>query len=285
MSSPLTRTLSARDGTRLHVERQPPHGAPRGVLVMVHGFAMHSGPYRSVAAAFAGAGLDVTSFDCRGHGRSEGRRGYVARFSEYLDDLQSVLAAAAAESPALPAAVLGHSQGATIALAYALEERSPLAALVLAAPWLALKMKVPAVKRAAAALLGRVWPTLALPNGIRAADAAREPAVQAQLTGDPLIHHLATSRWFNEARALQATLPVRAAGLRVPTLMAIAGADRIADAQAALDFARAAGPIVDVKIYEPAFHEILLDPDAPEIVADLVSWLVPRLEARIIGAS
>jgi len=196
-----------------------------------------------------------------------------------------VVADARGRHPTLPLALAGHSQGATIALDYALAARAPLAALVLAAPWLGLKMKVPAVKRALAPVLGHLWPTLALGNGIRVEDIARDPAAQERIAHDPLILHVATSRWFNEARATQAYILAHATTLRVPTFMAIPGVDRIASAETSLGFARAAGPVVATKLYPAAFHEIFLEPDVGEIIAELVSWLVPRLDARILHLS
>lgn len=275
--------LTTADGIRLHVERHRPEGPVRGVLIFLHGFSTHIGPYRHVAGAFATAGMDVTAFDCRGHGRSDGRRGYVRRFSDFTDDLGAVVHAARAACPNVPLAVLGHSQGGTVALAYALKERGAVDALLLAAPWLGLAMPVPVAKRMIAPLLGVVWPTLALSSGIRAEDVTRDPLVQARLRADPLIHHVATARWFNEARATQAHILREAATLQVPTYISIPGDDRIADAQATIAFARSAGPIVQTTTTAGAFHELFLEPERELIVNEFVSWLVARLNSRIIG--
>ncbi|HET9225959.1 MAG TPA: alpha/beta fold hydrolase, partial [Thermoanaerobaculia bacterium] len=45
------------------------------------------GRYPHVIEALTGAGFEVWAFDQRGHGHSEGVRGHVLRFQEYLDDL------------------------------------------------------------------------------------------------------------------------------------------------------------------------------------------------------
>lgn len=277
--SHLDLALTTPDGIVLHLERHQPEDTCRGVLIMLHGFAVHSGPYRPVAATFARAGLDVTAFDCRGHGRSTGRRGYVRRFKDFQNDLHLVIEAARGAARGLPVALLGHSHGATIALDYVLANRSPIAALLLATPWLDLKLKVPAWKTTLAGVMTHLWPTLALGNELRAEDTTRDPLVRARLADDPLAHHVATPRWFKEARAAQAHILGRASTLRVPTFMAVAGDDRIALNDAALTFARDAGPIVEVKMYEQAFHELFLEPDWARIVKDCVSWLVARLGA------
>jgi alpha-beta hydrolase superfamily lysophospholipase len=61
------------------------------VLLLVHGFAEHSGRYEHVGAWFAARGCAVHAYDQRGHGRSQGARGHVRRFADLLDDLDAML--------------------------------------------------------------------------------------------------------------------------------------------------------------------------------------------------
>ena len=274
-------SLTAVDGTALHVERMAASGAPPwAILVLIHGFSLHSGLYRQAASAFASKGLAVTLLDCRGHGKSGGRRGHARRFAEFREDLHLVVEHERARAPAgLPVVLLGHSHGATIALDYVLRERSPIAALMLATPWLALRLRVSVGRRALARMLGRVWPTFSRANQLSAKESARDPPAQATLSHDPLVHHVATARWFNEVRAAQGYIVRQAAALRVPTFLAVASEDRIVSSEAALAFARAAGSVVQTKVYEGAFHELFLEPDWPRIVEDFASWLVARLRS------
>jgi alpha-beta hydrolase superfamily lysophospholipase len=269
-------TIETADGLRLHAERFAARGRARAAVVMVHGFSAHCGAYRHVAAALADAGFDVTAFDCRGHGRSQGRPGYVRRFPVYAEDLQRVLDRARAGSPGLPIAVVAHSHGATITLDYLLRGAGTVDALVAATPYLELKMKVPFYKRATSPLVGAVWPTLTMSNEISPQLTSRSPEVCAEMVTDPLVHHVATPRWFNEVRATQARLRVTAAQLKVPTYMLVAGDDRLVDSAAALAFARDAGPIVEVKVYEGLFHELYLEPERDLVIGDIVTWLGRR---------
>jgi alpha-beta hydrolase superfamily lysophospholipase len=269
-------TIETADGLRLHAERFAARGPARAAVVMVHGFSSHCGAYRHVAAALADAGFDVTGFDCRGHGRSQGRPGYVRRFPIYVEDLQRVLDRARAGSPGLPIAVVAHSHGATITLDYLLRGAGTVDVLVAATPYLELKMKVPAYKRATSPLVGAVWPTLTMSNEISPQLTSRNPEVCAEMVTDPLVHHVATPRWFNEVRATQARLRATAAQLRVPTFMLVAGDDRLVDSAVALAFARDAGPIVDVKVYEGLFHELYLEPERDLVIGDIVTWLGRR---------
>jgi alpha-beta hydrolase superfamily lysophospholipase len=272
-------TVTASDGTSLHLERHASTGPARGSLILLHGFSVHSGQYRHVAETFARAGLEVTAMDCRGHGQSSGRRGYVRRFQDFQDDLHLVVEETRAAAPGLPVVVGGHSHGALIALHYALSGRSPIAALPLACPYLALRLRVPAWKRTLGKLMGWLWPTLAIGNELRLEETTRDPDARALHAGDPLAHHVATPRWFNEVEAAQAHIMTQASTLRVPTFMALAGDDRIVDTDASLRFARDAGAVVQVKVYPQAYHELFFEPEWRQIVEDLASWVVARLTA------
>jgi alpha-beta hydrolase superfamily lysophospholipase len=268
--------LTTKDGLRLHCERFEAKGAPRAAVVMVHGFSAHCGAFRHVAAALAAGDFAVTAFDCRGHGRSEGRHGYVRRFTDYEDDLGLVLEHARAVSPGLPVAVVAHSHGVTVTLDYLVRGAGTFEALVAAAPYLELKMPVPFYKRVMAPLLGALWPTLAMSNQISPELVARSPEVWAEIRNDPQVRHVATPRWFNEVRATQARLRASASLLKVPTLMLVAGADRLVDPAASVAFARAAGPIVELRVYDQLFHEIYFEPERQSVIADVVSWLQGR---------
>jgi len=269
-------TLGTTAGLTLHCERFEPLGPPRGAAVVVHGYSAHCGNYRHVAKALAEVGLATTSFDYRGHGQSTGRRGFVRRFSDFHEDLALVIEHTRTRHAGLPLSLVAHSHGATIALDMLLAGRGGVDALVAATPYLALKMKVPAYKRLLSPVLGGLWPTLTMGNELRSGEVTRNEAMWAEMDTDPLIHRVATPRWFNEVRAAQARILASAAKLRTPTLMLLAGGDRIVDNDAAAAFAREAGPIVELKQYEGLFHELFLEPERDTVIADVTRWLVAR---------
>jgi lysophospholipase len=264
-----------RGDLALHVEHFRPQGEKHLALVMVHGYSAHCGLYRHVAAHLAARGIAVTGFDCRGHGRSGGRRGHVDNFASYLDDLALVIAWARTQDPALPWALLGHSFGGAILLAFTLDETRPLPSrLVLAAPWLKLRMPVPAPKRLAANLAARVVPTLSMPNGLTAEEISRNPQVHVGFHQDPLIHHTATAGWFMATLRAQARIRTHAEKLRVPTLMLLAGNDRIVTNEANLTFAKDAGSLVEVRRYDGLYHEMFFEPEAETVISDIGGWLL-----------
>jgi len=145
--------------------------------------------------------------------------------------------------------------------------------LVAVAPWLELQMKVSMPKRAAAKVFARLQPTLSIRNGIRAEDVSRNPEVVSQFFADPLVHHVATAGWFAGVLRAQAGILSTAAQLQVPTLLLVAGQDRIVSTETSLAFAQAAGSIVQVRRYEALYHEMFLEPEREQVISDIASWL------------
>jgi alpha-beta hydrolase superfamily lysophospholipase len=260
----------------LHVEHFCPAIPTRLVLVTVHGFGAHCGLYRHVAGALSARGIAVTQFDCRGHGRSEGQRGHVDRFDDYHADLSLVVRRARYLSPGVPWALMGHSLGGVIVLDHVLRGQSQPQAdrLVAAAPWLELKMKVSMPRRAVAEIFSRLKPTLTIENGLKAEDLSRNPEVLANFFRDPLVHHVATAGWFAGVLRAQAAVRAMAAQLQVPTLVLVAGEDRIVSSEATLAFAQAAGDTVEVRRYQALYHELFLEPEREQVVSDVADWLL-----------
>ncbi len=273
-----TESLPA-EGVSLYVEHFCPASRARLVLVNVHGFGEYCGLYRHVAGALLARGIAVTQFDCRGHGRSQGRRGHVDRFDDYHADLGLVVRRARELVPGVPWSLMGHSLGGLIVLDHVLRRKSEPQPdrLVALAPWLELKMKVSMPKRAAAEVFARLRPTLTMSNGIKAKDVSRSPEVVANFFRDPLVHHVATAGWFAGVLRTQAALRATAAQLQIPTLLLVPGQDRIVSSEATLAFAQAAGSMAEVGRYPALYHELFLEPEREQVVSDVADWLLrPR---------
>jgi alpha-beta hydrolase superfamily lysophospholipase len=268
-----------RDGVDLHVEHYRPTGKADLSLVSVHGFSAHCGLYRHVGQALAARGIAVTEFDNRGHGRSGGPRGHVPNFADYIDDLAMVADWARAQNPNVPWAIMGHSLGGAIVATLALDKTrtEKPSRMVLVAPWLKLKMKVPAPKRMAANMMAKVAPAFRSWNGLRAENVSRNPASVKGFKDDPLIFHHATAGGFIATLRAQAHVHAHARALEVPTLLLLAGEDRIVANDANLAFAEAAGATVAVKTYAELFHELFLEPENATVIQDVGDWLLSPL--------
>lgn len=79
-------------------------------IFIVHGIAEHLDRYDHVAQFLNQNGYSVIRFDLRGHGKSEGKRGYIKSFRDYIEDVQTVFDAHKGRHNVL----FGHSMGALI---------------------------------------------------------------------------------------------------------------------------------------------------------------------------
>lgn len=54
----------------------------KSVILIIHGLAEHSGRYMNIVNRFVPLGVAIYALDHIGHGKSDGLRGYVNRFSD-----------------------------------------------------------------------------------------------------------------------------------------------------------------------------------------------------------
>lgn len=273
--------LSAADGLVLAVERHPVAGC-RGRVVIVHGYAEHKGRYRKLVSELTGAGYECHLFDLRGHGVSGGRRGHVARFAQYREDLHLVAREAGRDlPPGVPLLLLGHSLGGLISLDYVLHHPETFAALAVSSPFLAPAFAIPPLKRTLGTLASYVLPTLAVPSGLEAAWLSHDPeAVQAYIQ-DPLVFPTATLGWFTAVEAAQEEVFARSGEIRLPALFLVGGSDPIAaPPRARALFARLGSADKHLVVYDGLFHELFNELLRAQVVAGLLSWLGEHTEPR-----
>ena len=87
----------------------------KGTLIVTHGMAEHSDCYNEFAQYCNEKGWDVFAWDLRGHGRSEGQRGYVDSFDCFEKDLRKVIEFVKTEKNG-PYVLFGHSLGGLITI-------------------------------------------------------------------------------------------------------------------------------------------------------------------------
>lgn len=256
---------------RVFVRVRDVQGA-RGFIVLVHGLSDHSGRFERVVGALNAAGLSTWALDLRGHGRTDGRRGVVHSFTEFLDDIDSIRTAARARNQGLEF-VLGHSMGGLAVLRYIqthIADR-PTGAVVVA-PFTAVRIAIPRWKRVLGVAADRVLPGLALDDGIREEDLFRIDEEVDRRRRDPLVHHKISARLWAEM--------VRNAGLLadevtpdVPVLFQIPGDDRVVSSPTTEALIRGRFPDADVRRYDDAFHDLYSDPVGDQAITDAVRWI------------
>jgi acylglycerol lipase len=264
-------------GPRIFWQAWLPEGAPRAVIVLVHGASEHSGRYAHVAAGLVADGFSVYALDHRGHGRSEGRRAVIDRLGNAVADVDQLVLQTRERHPDVPVFMLGHSMGGTIALAYALRHQDRLAGMILSGPLAALEA-APAPLRLIGRLLSAVAPGAPL-IAIDATLVSRDPAVVEDYVADPLNYHgKLPARTVSELAAAIDDFPGQVAAITIPVLIAYGTADRLAPpAGSQMLDQRIGSADKTVKPYAGLFHEILNEPEREAVLGDVRGWLADRL--------
>ncbi len=253
-----------------------PAGEPRAAVVICHGGGEHSGRYEHVARGLSEAGYAVWALDHRGHGRSGGERVRFGSMAPLAADLRHLVGIAAEAVPAPKPFVLAHSMGALIALDYVCDHQDELSGLILSGALASLDQARPV--RLAARVIAKVAPG----RGIFRVDpetVSRNPQVVADYDSDPLNFHgsyPAESIVALERTGL--TFSDRLPGVRLPLLILHGADDKLTSpAGSRLVDELASSEDKTLVLYPGLRHEILNEPEGPEIIAEIVAWLDARV--------
>lgn len=264
-------TLHAKDGTTLSAQTWRPEGA-QAELLIVPGYADHGARYRELAHNLAEHRIATITIDLRGHGESSGKRGYINSWHDYLADVDAGWQLFTGEKRFL----LGHSQGGTIALDYVANRAPSLHGVIVTNPFLAVAMKVPAIKVWAGKILGRIYPRLTMSNEIDAAFLSNDPAMVDSYARDPLVFKVTTARWFIEALAAQARVSAMRELAR-PLLYIYSAKDPLVSSPANRELSeQLESPDKTVWLRENERHEVLNEVNRTELHGQIGEWISAR---------
>ncbi len=271
-----TGTRTSPDGTTLLTRSWTPDRPLRALVVLVHGVHEHSGRYAYLASALMARGIGVRALDLRGHGQSDGPRGQVESFSDYLTDVAPLLAEVLAQAD-VPVFLMGHSMGGLVVASTVVEHGTDgLAGVILSSP--ALKVDSPALLRAVAPFVARWLPTLPVTK-LDLGQLSRDPTVGRNYKADPLtIKRGVTARLGLEI--LTATEHVRQHpdAFDVPLYLFHGTADTLTDPDGTRWLAaHAASDDVTLAIHDGFYHETMNEPERDDVIGALADWLDARL--------
>jgi len=105
------------DHTLLHIKWNQVEN-PKAVIVIAHGLGEHLGRYDYVAKKFNDWGYGVLRYDQRGHGFSEGERGFLKDYKDLFLDADYMVEMAIFQNEDVPVFLMGHSMGGYTSIGY-----------------------------------------------------------------------------------------------------------------------------------------------------------------------
>lgn len=253
------------------------HESPKALVIITHGQGEHSESYLRLIDSLSQLPLSFIAWDLRGHGRSEGQRGYARDFFEYLHDYEIFLKLIQNDEDLkhLPQILLAHSMGGLIQMKTVLSvPQEQFKLQVLSSPMFGIGLEVPLAKHLAAKALYNFLPQITMWNEIEHTDLSRDPEVLTEFDKDALRHDkISPGVYLGSLRAME-YIHSRAHLLTLPTFAQIPEVDPVVSSDKTKEFfQKADDQIYQLKIYPERKHEIYNDLGREIVFQELIGYL------------
>jgi alpha-beta hydrolase superfamily lysophospholipase len=263
-----------KDGLNLYAKEWKPDGAVKAVVALVHGLGEHIGRYDHVAEAFGKEGFAMVGFDQRGHGKSDGIRGYETSYDTIMDDITQNIQNAKDRYPGLPVFLYGHSLGGNLVLYYGLTRKPELKGIIATSPGLATAEPLPPALMLMSKVMYRLAPSMKIKNGLALDGLSHDPEVAKKYIADSLVHPFISPRLALDMLNAGQYCIDHAAEFPLPLLLMQGTADRLVSPKKTKEFA-AAAPLskITYKEWSDHYHELHNEPDKAAVIATMVDWM------------
>lgn len=259
----------------LHRRTVFPQGSPWARLILFHGYGDHGGRYRHVMKWFAARGVVCHAFDLRGHGKASGRRGYIRRWDEFLEDAAAVLKEESQLNHLkVPRFILGHSHGGLILATGVIRQKLDADGVILCSPYLQSGVPVSPARLAMARAVGLFMPWAQFKSGMQDTWITSDLEMRADSRADPLVLRIATPRWYVSMLKVQLETRRRAGEFKLPLLCLAGEADTVALPGAVAQFFESAASAQKKLIrYPQLLHELLRETGRELVFEDILLWM------------
>ena len=272
-------TFKGDKGLNLFYQCWLPDKKPKAVLLVIPGAAEHGGRYKNLVNYFVPRDYAVCALDTQGHGKSEGLRCYIDRFSDYIDDIKIFFDIVHRKYADRKIFLVGHSVGATISVAYAVKHQRDLAGLIVSGMFLKPGSSISQVLKPVAPLISFLFPKMGVVTRLDATAISQDKAVVDAYVNDPLVHRgRIPARFGAELVKTTDKLPSLIPGIKLPIIIMHGTEDRLSNPEGSLMLYGLVGSRdKTLKLYEGFHHEIFNEPGHLQVMADVEAWLAPRI--------
>ncbi len=257
-----------KDGLKVHCRIWEPDTAQSEIWI-VHGMGDHGGRYETLAQTFAQSGYRVIIADHRGNGPSEGKRGFVTSFDDFLDDLSLTIDKIETGKKRF---ILGQSMGGLIVARYLMTRSQDFEKAVLMSPMLRTTNPPPRFKILLAKLVRKIYPSLTLRAGFNSGDLTADENRKAEYRKDHLKHDWVSAE-LGLAMFEQGLLAMaEAKSIKIPTLAKHGRIDKIT-CPAATEMFACENEKITLKIWEGMRHELHNEVESAKVISFVLDWL------------
>lgn len=274
---------AAADGNCLQVyEWKPVNGQVLGTAVLVHGIYDHARRYDALARALNAQGIAVYAHDHRGHGGSGGARQRVDSVAQLAGDVDVIVRDAMKRHAGRPVFLYGHSMGGLVATHYAANQGTQpdtrLAGVVISSAALKLPPDVNSAKLFVVNTLSKIAPEMGL-DPVDGHAVVRDPAAQQALLDDPLIlKDKVPARTVATILGGIGTIRPQFEAVSIPALILHGTGDRVTVVEGSRELSeRASTKDKTLVLHEGLFHDLLHEPEGPEIIKEITTFMTKHL--------
>lgn len=247
---------------------------PKACIVIVHGIFEHLDRYDYIVEKLNNENYSVYRYDARGHGRSEGIKGDLKRFEDFLLDLDIYIELVKKENPGKKIVLLGHSMGGLVASAYACAFNKKIDLLALSGAC----NKTPSVAK-----ILRFMPNfitkMVIYNNKLGNGVCGDPNVVKAYNEDPLVLKKGKFRLMKQAFIVGCDfVNDNIEKICVPTIVMHGKLDGIVKKETG-EWTYNSLVVEDktLKMYDGLYHEIFNELRKDEVIEDLLTWMNKRL--------
>ena len=267
-------TLTTSAGASLYYQSWMPADRPKAVLLIAHGLAEHSGRYEHFADFFVNHGYGVFGLDYPGHGKSDGDRCHIAKFSEYTDSITLLIERVRNVCPETPLFLVGHSMGGLVAVSFLIGHQAEFAGSVLSGAAVQPAIELPAIQRLIMNLMSRVLPKLRVLQ-LDSSEVSRDPAVVERYRNDPLVFNgKVTARLAEQLFSEMTSIQDRFGRIELPMLILHGSEDGLTSPEGSrMLHEKISSQEKKLIIYDGLYHEVYNEPEQIEVMTDVLNWL------------
>ncbi len=250
----------------------------KAIVLVVHSLGEHSGRYENLIKSLANKNISVMAMDLRGHGRSEGARGHIDSFMDYIYDLKLFVEYIKSEYNNLPITVYGHGVGGVISTKYAVTYSGDVSGLVLSSPAFAPINTLSGLKKGIVSFFSPRIPTLSMSSWIDANSLSRDEETVKTYKDDKLTHGKVTVRWITEYMSAGSDCLKSSHLVKCPTLVFQGKADTVADYTITEKFYEGIKVEKELLLYDNLYHETINEPlgEREKVLSEIVRWVASK---------
>ena len=263
----------SKDKKLIYAQSWEPDHHPFAVINIIHAFGEHSGRYERWAGLFVKKGFAVLTSDLIGHGKSDGKRGYVKNYQVLLDQIDLQLQKSDEIFKDSPRILYGHSMGGNLVMNYSMSKDPPISALIASAPWLRLASYPPWYMILFSRIMRPFFPSLTVKAGIDSTYRTHDPVINQMVREDPLLHRRMSLQLYHEISRKGIYAMRNIYKINRPFLLMHGNSDRWTSHEASLEIAANTSKLTRLKIWDGLYHELHNEISHVEIFNYIIDWL------------